>query len=78
MRLVGMTMRIRRVLLGLGRMLMTGLVVVLPMMFGGGAMRFRGAFVVLGGFRVGFLRHVKFSCYSPGWATGCLTNAGPG
>ena len=40
---------------------MSGLVVVLPMLFRSGAMGFRGVFVVCRGFRMSFLGHWQFS-----------------
>jgi hypothetical protein len=62
MRIIGLLMRIRRVLVGLGRMLMDGLVIVLPMMFRSGAMGLCRVFVVLCSFRMGFLGHyIRFS-----------------
>lgn len=43
----------------LGRVLVAGGVVTLAMMLGGGPMRLSGLLVVLGGFRMGLLGHVR-------------------
>jgi hypothetical protein len=61
MRIGGLPMCIRRMLVRLGRVFMSGLVVVLPMLFRSGAMGFRGVFVVCRGFRMSFLGHWQFS-----------------
>ena len=56
-RLGGVLVTLGRVTMGFSRMLMTGGVVALAVMLGGGSMRLSRLLVMLGGFRVGFLGH---------------------
>ena len=57
-------MGLTRMAMGLGRVLMTGGVVALAVMFGSGAVRLSRILVVLGSVRMSFLGHGRLHCES--------------